>query len=166
MYGEKADEFVASIMDFTDELSNLETQFDEYAITIAKANDLDEDVIEAWTALQDTLLILPKSLSLAIKKNSNYLSSSKIVTKSNSVLKNRDLILAKFESVKQVADLGSIKIQLISLNVAIPSMTAFKKSMAAVDKLIPPSVCVRGSTVVSATKTGKCAKGFESVPTR
>ena len=166
LYAEKADEFVASIMDFTDELSNLETQFDEYAITIAKANDLDEDVIEAWTALQDTLLILPKSLSLAIKKNSNYLSSSKIVTKSNSVLKNRDLILAKFESVKQVADLGSIKIQLISLNVAIPSMTAFKKSMAAVDKLIPPSVCVRGSTVVSATKTGKCAKGFESVPTR
>ena len=166
IFAEKADEYVASLQDFTDELSNLEVQFDEYSITINKANRLDEDVIETWQALQDTLLILPKSVSLSIKKNPNYLAASKIVAKSNLVLQTRDSILSKLESVEQIRDLGTIKLQLISLSVAMPSLTTFKKSMAAVDKLVPQSVCVRGSTVVSATKAGKCARGFESVPTR
>jgi hypothetical protein len=166
IFAEKADEYVASLQDFTDELSNLEVQFDEYSITINKANRLDEDVIETWQALQDTLLILPKSVSLSIKKNPNYLAASKIVAKSNLALQTRDSILSKLESVEQIRDLGTIKLQLISLSVAMPSLTTFKKSMAAVDKLVPQSVCVRGSTVVSATKAGKCARGFESVPTR
>jgi hypothetical protein len=53
-----------------------------------------------------------------------------------------------------------------SLKTQLPPLTALKKNLQTLDKKIPTTVCQKGSLVVSASKTGKCAKGFESIPTK
>jgi hypothetical protein len=53
-----------------------------------------------------------------------------------------------------------------SLKSQLPSLNTLKRNLQALDKKIPAVVCQKGSLVVSASKTGKCAKGFEPIPTK
>jgi len=82
------------------------------------------------------------------------------------VLKSKDAILESFAGIKRPSQITPSINSINSLKSQLPSLNSLKRNLQALDKKIPAVVCQKGSLVVSASKTGKCAKGFESIPTK
>jgi hypothetical protein len=165
VFAEDADIFVAQIQDITDQLVATEKLFASLSLVVAPLNNLETAVIESWDSLQERLTILPNSFVVAIKKNVNYKSGSSYVLQVQSWMEARDVEVDALSKIEKPSQLAPIIKKMSAIKITTTQLPQFKKSIAALNKLIPANVCQKGSTVVLASKSGKCAKGFEQVPT-
>ena len=81
------------------------------------------------------------------------------------LIDSRDAQLDILGAVDEPLNLNSIIGALGNLKVSSTQVATFKKSLLAINKLIPANVCQKGELVVLASKSGKCSKGFELIPT-
>jgi predicted nucleic acid-binding Zn-ribbon protein len=164
-YAENSDTLVAEIQDITDELAATEKNFSRIYLSLEPLNNLETAVIEPWNSLQERLRILPSSFVMNLKKNTNFKSASLYANQIQVLIKARDVQIEALSSIEKPSQIAPISNKLATIKVTTTQLGLFKKSLSAIDKLIPASVCQRGSAVVLASKSGKCAKGFEAIPT-
>jgi hypothetical protein len=165
LYAEDADILVAQIQDITDELVATKKLFASLALIVAPLNNFETAVIEPWDSLQERLSILPSSFVMNLKKNPNFKSASLYANQIQVLIKARDVQVEALSSIEKPSQIAPIANKLAAIKITTAQLAQFKKSLLAVDKLIPANVCQKGAAVVLASKSGKCAKGFELIPT-
>jgi len=163
---EAADILVVSMQDITDELSATESQLSDLVEATNYFNDYELNSIEQINLLKERIGILPTTLQSALKKSKEFKSLATFQRQVEAVIKSKDSILDIFTGIKRPSQITPTLNSINSLKSQLPSLTALKKNLQTLDKKIPAAVCQKGSLVVSASKTGKCAKGFESIPTK
>jgi hypothetical protein len=165
LYAEDADAFVAQIQDITDELSSTEKQFTLLIKTLAPLELVEISVIDPWSSLIERIAIIPQSSQSAIKKSQNYKLAASYVVQMQKLIDSRDVQLELLSAVDRPSQLQPLINRLSGLKVSTSQMPSFKKYLDAISKSIPANVCKKGTTVLLPSKAGKCAKGFESIPT-
>lgn len=165
LFAEDADSLVAQIQDFTDELLAAKNQLSSIIKILEPINQLEIDVIETWEQLEERLTILPSATRSVIKKSKGYKSALTYNLQVSILVKSRDEQLEVLSNIERPTQLSSFITRLSSLKINSSQLSEFKKSMVGINKLIPANVCQKGSAVVLASKSGKCAKGFELIPT-
>ena len=165
LYAEDADTFVAQIQDITDELSSTEKQFTLLIKTLAPLELVEISVIDSWSSLIERITIIPQSSQAVIKKSQNYKLAASYVVQMQKIIDSRDVQLELLSAVDRPSQLQPIINRLNGLKVSTSQMPSFKKYLDAINKSIPANVCQKGTTVLLPSKTGKCAKGFELIPT-
>lgn len=165
LYSEDADAFVAQIQDITDELRSVEKQITLLAKSLAPLELAETSVIDPWNSLKERLTLIPQSSQTTIKKSQNYKSALSYATQVQRFIETRDAQLELLALVDSPSQLQPIVSQLSGLMVNTAQISSFKKYLVAINKIIPANVCQKGSLVVLASKSGKCSKGFELIPT-
>jgi hypothetical protein len=163
---EASDDLTARIQDITDELSATESALDNVVASISFFNDFESGSLEQIENLKERLGILPASLQATLKKSNEYKALSIFQRQVETVLKSKDSVLDLLAGIKRPTQITPAINSINSLKSQLPSSSTLKKNLSTIEKKIPATVCQKGSLVVSASKTGKCAKGFESIPTR
>ena len=164
-YAEDADTFVAQIQDITDELSSTEKQFALLIKTLAPLELVEISVIDPWSSLIERIAMIPQSSQAAIKKSQNYKLAASYVVQIQKLIDSRDVQLELLSAVDRPSQLQPLINRLNGLKVSTSQMPSFKKYLDAINKSIPANVCQKGTTVLLPSKIGKCAKGFELIPT-
>ena len=163
---EAADTLVASMQDITDELSATESQLGALVEATNYFNDYESNSIEQIDLLKERIGILPTTLQSTLKKSNEFKSLATFQRQVEAVIKSKDSILDIFTGIKRPSQITPTFNSMNSLKSQLPSLSTLKKNIQILEKKIPAIVCQKGSLVVSASKTGKCAKGFESIPTK
>jgi hypothetical protein len=163
---EAADTLVAGMQDITDELSATESLLNGLVEVTNFFNDYQSGSIDQIDLVKERIGMLPVSLQSTLKKGNDFKALATFQRQVETVVKSKDLILENFAGIKRPSQITPTINSLNSLKSQLPSLTALKKNLQTLDKKIPATVCQKGSLVVSASKTGKCAKGFESIPTK
>ena len=161
-----ADALNAKIQDVTDELSATESALDSLLTTINFFSDFESGSVEQIDNLKERVGILPASLQATLKKSNEYKALATFQLQVQTILKSKDSVLDLLTGIKRPSQIAPVNSSINSLKSQLPSLSTLKKNLSAIEKKIPSTVCQKGSLVVSASKTGKCAKGFESIPTR
>ena len=162
---EAADTLVARMQDITDELSATEPQLSDLIEATNYFNDYESNSIEQIDLLKERIGILPTTLQSTLKKSNEFKSLATFQRQVDGVIKSKDLILDVFNGIKRPSQISSTINSMNSLKSRLPSLSTLKKNIQTLEKKIPNVVCQKGSLVISASKTGKCAKGFEPIPT-
>ena len=165
LFAENADSLVAQMQDLTDVLTGTEKRFTTLSKILESLNRAEEEVLIPWSNLLERLTILPVSFQSTIKKSQNYKLSLNYVAVLQKVLNSRDAQIEVLSSIEDPAKLTSVITKLSGLSVSLSQMASFKKNVIGINKLIPLYVCQKGTLTVLASKTGKCASGFEQIPT-
>ena len=165
LYSEDADAFVAQIQDITDELRSVEKQITLLAKSLAPLELAETSVIDPWNSLKERLTLIPQSSQTTIKRSQNYKSALSYATQVQRFIETRDAQLELLALVDSPSQLQPIVSQLSGLMVNTAQISSFKKYLVAINKIIPANVCQKGTLVVLASKSGKCSKGFELIPT-
>jgi hypothetical protein len=165
LYSEDADAFVAQIQDIMDELRSMENQIVLLAKSLAPLELVETSVIDPWNSLKERLALIPQSSQTTIKKTQNYKSALSYASQVQKITETRDAQLELLALVDSPSQLQPIVSRLSGLIVNTAQIISFKKHLVAINKLIPANVCQKGALVVLASKSGKCAKGFELIPT-
>lgn len=165
LYSEDADAFVAQIQDITDELRSLEKHITLLAKGLAPLELVETSVIDPWNSLLERLALIPQSSQTTIKKSPNYKSALSYASQVQTIIETRDAQLELLASVDSPSQLQPIVSRLSGLKINTAQVTSFKKYLDSINKIIPAKVCQKGSLVVLASKSGKCSKGFELIPT-
>jgi hypothetical protein len=163
---EAADTLVAGMQDITDELSATESLLNGLVDVTNFFSDYQSGSIDQIDLVKERIGMLPVSLQSTLKKGNDFKALATFQRQVETVVKSKDLILENFTGIKRPSQITPTINSLNSLKSQLPSLTALKKNLQTLDKKIPATVCQKGSLVVSASKTGKCAKGFESIPTK
>lgn len=163
---EAADVLVARMQDITDELSATESQLIDLLEVTNFFNDFESSSVEQIDLLKERIGMLPTSLQSTLKKSAELKALFAFQRQVEAVAKSKDSILDVFTGIKRPSQITPTLNSINSLKSQLPSLNALKKNIQALEKKIPATVCQKGSLVVSASKTGKCAKGFESIPTK
>jgi hypothetical protein len=163
---EEADALTAEMQDITDELSATESLLSDLAEVTSFFGDYESGTIEKIDLLKERVGILPTALQATLKKSKDFKSLAAFQVRVEAVVTSKDSILEALTGVKRPSQITPTINSLSSLKSQLPSLSNLNKNLQALEKKIPAVVCQKGSLVVSASKTGKCAKGFESIPTR
>jgi hypothetical protein len=163
---EAADILVAGMQDITDELSATESLLRELLTVTNYFNDFESSSIEQIDLVKERVGMLPAALQSTLKKSNDFKALATFQRQVETVLKSKDAILESFAGIKRPSQITPSINSINSLKSQLPSLNNLKRNLQALDKKIPAVVCQKGSLVVSASKTGKCAKGFESIPTK
>lgn len=165
LYAENSDALVAQLQDITDELSATEKAFTMLSNLLDPVNQLESVVAGPWETLNERLSILPLSLQSKIKKSTNYKSAKDFVFQAQKLIASRDLQLELLSNLSDSSKLSAIVGTVGKLKVSSAQIENFRKLLSSINKSIPPFVCQKGSLTVLSSKSGKCAKGFDSIPT-
>jgi hypothetical protein len=163
---EAADTLVAGMQDITDELSATESLLNGLVEATNFFDDFESSSVEQIENLKERIGILPASVQATLKKSNEYKALSTFQRQVETVLKSKDSVLDLLAGIKRPTQITPAINSINSLKSQLPSSSTLKKNLSTIEKKIPATVCQKGSLVVSASKTGKCAKGFESIPTR
>jgi hypothetical protein len=163
---EAADALVAKMQDITDELSATESILAELVEATNFFNNYEADSIEQIDLLKERIGMLPPSLQSTLKRGNEFKALASFQRQVERVTKSKDAILEVFTGVKRPSQITPTLNSINSLKSQLPSLNNLKKSIQTLEKKIPATVCQKGSLVVSTSKTGKCGKGFEAIPTR
>jgi hypothetical protein len=165
LYAEDADILAAQIQDITDELSSTEKQFELLVKTLAPLELVEISVIDPWSSLIERVTMIPQSSQATIKKSQNYKLAASYVLLIQKLIDSRDVQLELLSAVDRPSQLQPLINRLSGLKVSTSQIPSFKKYLDSINKSIPANVCQKGTTVLLPSKTGKCAKGFELIPT-
>ena len=154
------------MQDIADELAGTEGVFSSLQEELYFFQEFESSSLGLTEVLRERIGILPTSLQLNLKKSNEYKSILAFEKQLQAVINSKDTIMNIVESIKRPSQVMPSLDSLISLKSQLPPLTSFKKNVTSINKKIPAAVCQKGSLVVSASKTGKCAKGFESIPTK
>lgn len=163
---QEADALNAEIQDITDELSATESLLSDLLEVTNFFNDFESGSIEQIDLLKERIGMLPATLQSTLKKSNDFKALASFQRQVETVLKSKDSTLDSFTGIKRPSQITPFINSMNSLKSQLPSLNTLKRNLQALDKKIPAVVCQKGSLVVSASKTGKCAKGFESIPTK
>jgi hypothetical protein len=163
---EAADSLVAKMQDIIDELSATESILTELVDATNFFNNYDADSIEQIDLLKERIGMLPPSLQSTLKRGNEFKALAGFQRQVEGVTKSKDAILEVFTGVKRPSQITPTLNSINSLKSQLPSLNNLKKNIQTLEKKIPATVCQKGSLVVSTSKTGKCAKGFEAIPTK
>jgi hypothetical protein len=161
----EADALNAEIQDIADELSSTESLLSDLVEANIFFGDYQSDSIEQIDLLKERIGMLPAALQAMLKKSKEFKSLATFQARVETVVNSKDRILEVFTGIKRPSQITPTINSINSLKSQLPSLNTLKKSIQTLEKKIPAVVCQKGSLVVSASKTGKCAKGFESIPT-
>lgn len=162
---EEADALNAEIQDIADELSATESLLSDLVEATDFFSDYESSSIEQIDLLKERIGMLPAALQATLKKSKEFKSLATFQVRVEAVVNSKDRILEVFTGIKRPTQITPTINSINSLKSQLPSLSTLKKSVQTLEKRIPAVVCQKGSLVVSASKTGKCAKGFESIPT-
>ena len=163
---EAADALVASMQDITDELSATESLLSDLLEVTNFFKEFESVSIKQIDLLKERIGMLPATLQSTLKKSNDFKALASFQRQVETVLKSKDSILDSFTGIKRPSQITPSINSVNSLKSQLPSFNTLKRNLQALDKKIPAVICQKGSLVVSASKTGKCAKGFESIPTK
>lgn len=161
-----ADVLNSKIQDITDELAATETYLNNLLGSIDYIDNFATLNSEQIENLKERVGILPTSLQFTLKKMNEYKALLVFEQQLQKILKSKDALINLFAGTKRPTQIMPSINSINSLKMQLPSSTALKKNVEVIEKKIPSTVCQKGNFVVSASKSGKCAKGFEQIPTR
>jgi len=162
---EAADALTAHMQDISDELSLTETSLSKLSVVIAVFDEQETVISQPWEALIDRLSILPVSMRASIMKSGDYKNAQGFAKQVTTVMNTKETLLKVLSGIRRPTQITPLIISLESLRAQLPQLKNYIKLISSIEKKIPAFVCQKGSTVVAATKTGKCAKGYEALPT-
>ena len=165
LYAENSDALVAQLQDITDELSATEKVFTVLSNLLDPLNQLESEVIDPWETLNERLRILPSSSQSIVKKSVNYKNANSFVLQAQKLIASRDVQLELLSNLSDSSKLNVIVGTVGNQKVSILQIANFKKLLTMMNKSIPLFVCQKGPLTVLSSKNGKCAKGFELIPT-
>ena len=165
LYAENSDALVAEIQDIADSLAATNKPLSIMVTHLKPLNLIESEVIDEWNNLLERISLLPSNSQISIKKSQNYKQAKALVVQTQKLIDSRDAQLDILGAIDEPLKLNSVIDALSNLKVSSTQITTFKKSVLAISKLIPANVCQKGALVVLASKSGKCAKGFELIPT-
>jgi hypothetical protein len=165
-YAEEADELVALIQDITDELLATEKQLSSIVKLLEPINFAETEIVDGWEALAERIALLPRSSQATIKKSSSYKSALAAYTQAVRTIASRDNVLEKLGSLEDPRKLSDFVSQLSLLKINTALVSTFKKSLTSLNKGIPSKVCIKDSSTLLPSKSGKCPAGYEQVPTQ
>jgi hypothetical protein len=165
-YAEEADELVALIQDITDELSASEKQLLSIVKLLEPINLAETEIVERWEALGERIALLPKTSQSTIKKLSSFKAALAVHTQVVKAIASRDAILEDLGSLDDPRKLSAFVSQLSVLKINAALVPSFKKSLTALNKVIPSKVCIKGPLTLLPSKSGKCPVGYEETPTQ
>ena len=157
---------LATLADATlSEISDAKSQLVALADQVVNLNDSLTASQESWEGLANRLAGIPKSVSVMIFKNSNY---KKLLNLINSIDDSQASIDSKTNSFADISSVTQVKSAILGMKTFSTQFAGFQQFdsiLVQVQKLVPPYVCVKGSTVSVLPKTGKCAKGSAKTST-
>jgi hypothetical protein len=162
---EAADALTAHMQDISDELSLTETSLSKLSVVIAVFDEQETVISQPWEALINRLSILPVSMRASIMKSGDYKNAQGFAKQVTTVMNTKETLLKVLSGIKRPTQITPLIISLESLRAQLPQLRNYIKLINSIEKKIPAFVCQKGSTVVASTKTGKCAKGYEALPT-
>lgn len=162
---EAADALTARMQDISDEISLTETSLSKLGLVIAVFDEQETVIAQPWEALIDRLSILPVSMRASIIKSGDYKNAQGFTKQMATVINTKETLLKVLSGIKRPTQITPLIISLESLRAQLPQLKNYTKLISSIERKIPAFVCQKGSTVVAATKTGKCAKGYEALPT-
>lgn len=165
-YAEEADEFVAMIQDITDELSATEKLFLTIVKLLEPINSAESEILDGWDTLAERIALLPKPSQGTIKKSSTYKSALAFHSQMVKTVASRDSVLEDLSSLEDPKKLSGLVSKLSPLKINVTLVSAFKKSLASLNKSIPSKVCQKGPLTLLPSKSGKCPVGYEQIPTQ
>ena len=154
-----------TIPSIADSLSATERLFSKLLILLKPLNQIDSEVLDPWTTTSERISMLPIGSQAAIKKTQNYKLAANYVLQTQRVSDLRDAQLDLLSETADPSEVNSILGELSNLKVSPTQISTFKKSLIALNKSIPPHICQKGTVTVRTSKSGRCAKGFELIPT-
>ena len=98
-------------------------------------------------------------------KSGDYKNAQGFTKQIATVINTKETLLKVLSGIKRPTQITPLIISLESLRAQLPQLKNYTKLISSIERKIPAFVCQKGSTVVAATKTGKCAKGYEALPT-
>ena len=165
-FSEEADELVALIQDITDELLATEKQLSTIVNLLEPVNLAETEIVDAWDTLAERIALLPKASQATIKKSSNYKSALAVHSQIVKTIASRDAVLEELSSLEDPRKLSVFVSELSLLKINAPQVSAFKKSLVALNKGIPSKVCIKGALNLLPSRSGKCPPGYEQIPTQ
>jgi hypothetical protein len=163
---EAADSLVAKMLDLIDELSATESMLTDLVAAMNIFGNYEAGSIEQIDLLKERIGMLPPSLQSTIRKSNEFKALANFQRQVEAVTKAKDSIIEVFTGVKRPSQITPTLNSINSLKSQLPSLNTLKRNIQTLERKIPATICQKGSLVVSASKTGKCAKGFESIPTK
>lgn len=165
LYAENSDALVAEIQDIADSLAAAYKLLSIIVDFLRPLNFVETEVIDEWNDLLERISLLPSSLQVSIKKSQNYKQAKALVVQAQKLIDSRDAQLDILGTIDEPLKLNSVISAVGNLKVSSTQIATFKKSLLTISKIIPPNVCQKGALVVFSSKSGKCSKGFELIPT-
>lgn len=163
---EEADVLTAKMLDITDELSGTESLLTQLLEADNYFNDFESSSIEQIDLVKERVGMLPATLQSTLKRSIDFRALTTFQRQVDTVLNSKEAILESFAGIKRPSQITPTINSINTLKSQLPSLNTLKKNLQALEKKIPAVVCQKGSLVVSASKTGRCAKGFETIPTK
>lgn len=163
---EEADALTSEIQGIADELSATESLLSDLVEATNFFSDYESSSIEQIDLIKERIGMLPTALQTTLKKSKEFKSLVTFQMQVEAVVNSKESILEVFTGVKRPSQITPTINSINSLKSQLPSLSVLKRNTQTLEKKIPAVVCQKGSLVVSASKTGKCARGFESIPTR
>lgn len=163
---EAADILVAGMQDITDELSATGSILSDLLEVTKFFDDFESSSMDQIDLVKGRIGMLPVTLQTTLKKSNDFKALATFQRQVEVVLKSKDSTLDAFANVKRPSQITPYFNTMNLLKSQLPSLNSLKKNLQNLEKKIPAVVCQKGSLVVSASKTGKCAKGFETIPTK
>ena len=165
LYAENSDALVAEMQDIADSLAAAYKLLSIIVNFLRPLNFVETEVIDEWNNLLERISLLPSSLQVSIKKSQNYKQAKALVVQAQKLIDSRDAQLDILGTIDEPLKLNSVISALGNLKVSSTQIATFKKSLLTISKIIPANVCQKGALVVLSSKSGKCPKGFELIPT-
>jgi hypothetical protein len=165
-YAEEADELVALIQDITDELTATEKLLLSIVKLLEPINLAETEIVDGWETLIERIALLPKASQSKIKKSSTYKLALAAYSQIAKTIASRDLVLEDLGTLDDPKKLSGLVSRLSLLNINASRVSAFKKSLASLNKVIPSKVCIKGPLTLLPSRSGKCAAGYEKIPTQ
>jgi len=162
---EEADMLNAQVLDYTDELLELEDSLKKLTKASESLINFGELTIGKWNQLIERISILPTNLQSALKKSNDYKSARKVMNQVSSMLLSKEKLDKQINKINRPSQIYAIAITYAALEVGTSQLTSFNKSVKNLNKIIPIFVCQKDLTTLSASKTGKCDKGFLKIST-
>jgi len=171
---------ISSLNSFTKQLQAIEETYYIYFADIARVGSDFEKLIyleevyaqsavkdyRNWIALESRIQKLPAVTKKSITEKSNYRGAMSKAISVEAAQRSFETYRSSLMAITSTRELSVATTQLATIIAKLDSAETLYLDIAAIEKLIPASVCTKGGSVTPVPKNGKCLAGAKKTPTR
>ena len=171
---------ISSLNSFTKQLQGIEETYYIYFADISRVGSDFEKLIyleevyaksavkdyRNWIGLESRIQKLPAVTKKSITEKSNYRGAMSKAISVEAAQRSFETYRSSLMAITSTRELSVATTQLATIIAKLDSAETLYLDIAAIEKLIPASVCTKGGSVTPVPKNGKCLAGAKKTPTR